>query len=102
MRSASPIAIPYPARWTRAIISSKPVADGLNLTTARSDDKFTTALCTPLTFFKLRSMVETQLAQYMPVMGKVNCFVSGIIYQAMGAQYIALPLKLQFSYAATG
>src|SRR5581483_3279307 len=79
-RSASPIATPYPARSTRAIMASSPATDGSNCTSARSDDRFTTAVCTPSTFFKLRSMVVTQLAQYIPVIGRVNCFVSLIIF----------------------
>ena len=33
-------------------------------------------LATPGIFFRLRSMVVEQLAQVMPVMGKVTCFVS--------------------------
>src|SRR5512143_536717 len=80
-KSASPSAIPYPARCTRAIMSSRPVTGGSNCTVARSDARLTTALCTPFTFFKLRSIVVTQLAQYMPVMGNVICF-SFAIYQS--------------------
>ena len=79
-RSAVPVAMPYPARSTRASRSGSPTAAGSNVTVARSDDRLTTAACTPDCFFRPRSTVATQLAQVMPVMGSVSCFVSGILY----------------------
>ena len=35
-------------------------------------------VCTPFTFFRLRSTVATQLAQVIPVIGKVSCLLAGI------------------------
>ena len=61
---------------TRAIISGKPSLAASKSTVARSEERLTTALFTPSNFFRLRSTVATQLAQVMPVMGKVNCLVS--------------------------
>ena len=77
-RSASPVATPYPARLTRVMKSPNPNLDASKSTVARSEERFTTALSTPSSFFKLRSTVATQLAQVMPVMGSVSCFVSAI------------------------
>ena len=53
---------------------------GSNVTVARSDDRLTTTVCTPACFLRPRSTVATQLAQVIPVMGSVSCFVSDIIY----------------------
>src|SRR5687768_9120544 len=80
MRSASPVATPYPARWTRAIISGTPSLDESKSTVARSDDKLTTAVFTPSSFFKLCSTVATQFEQVMPVMGRISCLVSVIVF----------------------
>jgi hypothetical protein len=78
IRSASPLATPYPARSTRAMKSVSLSLDASKSTVARSEERFTTAFCTPSSFFRLRSTVATQLAQVMPVMGKVSCFVEDI------------------------
>ncbi|OQA17188.1 MAG: hypothetical protein BWY63_02486 [Chloroflexi bacterium ADurb.Bin360] len=81
MSSASPVAMPYPARSIRAVIVERSTSAGSKTTVARSEERFTTASCTPACFFKPRSTVATQFAQVMPVMGRVKCLVSdmGII-----------------------
>ncbi len=80
-RSASPVATPYPARSTRATRSGVRLRKGHKVTVARSDERLTTAAWTPPCFFNPRSTVATQLAQVIPVMGRVSCFVSVIIHQ---------------------
>jgi hypothetical protein len=47
-------------------------------TVARSEDKLTLAWSTPSSLFRLRSMVATQFAQVIPVMGRMIVFFSGI------------------------
>ena len=79
-KSASPVAMPYPARSMRASRAGRPTMPGSNVTVARSDDRLTTAAWTPASFFRPRSTVATQLAQVIPVIGRVSCFVSDIIY----------------------
>jgi hypothetical protein len=78
-KSATPVATPYPALFTRSIKFPNFEISGLYSTVARSDDKLTLAEVTPVSFFRLRSTVETQLAQVIPVMGKIICFDSDII-----------------------
>ncbi len=73
--SASPVATPYPARSTRAMTASRVSRLRSKSKVARSDERLTTAVSIPSSFFRLRSTDATQLAQVIPVMGIVSCFV---------------------------
>src|SRR6476646_5871021 len=60
----------------RAISAAWPSLAGSYSTAARSEARLTAAVCTPSSFFRLRSTVATQLAQVMPVMGNVMVLVA--------------------------